>query len=341
MVDAALNRAGEGLRTLEDLSRFVLSDATRCGQCKHLRHELRAVASGAWPDRATLWSRDTSSDVGTTHQTAAESHRGGAGDVAAAAGIRACEAMRTLEEAAKVMAPAAAGAIESLRYQAYDLAASIERRLGAGPAPQWRLCVLLTESQCRRSWQETLRGAIAGGADAVQIREKGLADCEILRLARAAKAVCEPRGVPVIVNDRVDLALAARADGAHLGQGDLPVHEARRLCGRRLWLGVSTHSPAQAAAAVEAGADYVGIGPICASSTKPELAAAGESLLAQVLPVIGEQPHLAIGGLSAEAVAAVAAAGGRGVAVGSAICAAADPEAASRACLDALIGAVT
>lgn len=337
MIDAALNRAGEGLRTLEDLARFVLNDAALSGGCKHLRHDLRAAAEGVWPGRAAVWSRDTRSDVGTSHQTSGESRRGGLGDLAAAAGTRACEAMRTLEEAAKLAAAAAASEIESLRYRTYDLAAGIERRLGAGPTPQWRLCLLLTESACYTGWEATLRAAITGGVDAVQVREKGVDDAWLLHRVRSVKSICEPLGVPVIVNDRVDLALLGGADGAHLGQDDLAVGTARRLCGRKLWLGVSTHSPAEAAAAVEAGADAVGIGPICASPTKPTLQPAGAALLSATLLVIGTLPHLAIGGMSPETIPTAIAAGARGVAVGSAICGAADPEQAARACLRAMV----
>ncbi|MDP7029630.1 MAG: thiamine phosphate synthase [Phycisphaerales bacterium] len=340
MVDAALNRAGEGLRTLEDLARFVLNDAALSGACKHLRHDLREAAGGLWPGRAMIWSRDTSGDVGTAHRTSGESGRGGAGDLAAAAGTRACEAMRTLEEAAKLDAAEAACAIEAQRYRAYDLAADIERRLGAAPTPQWRLCLLLTAAACRRDWQDTLAAAIAGGVDAIQIREKDVPDAALIEQVRAAKSICDPHGVAVIVNDRVDVALLAGADGAHLGQGDLPITQARRLCGRRLWLGATAHGASEARAAVKAGADYVGIGPICASTTKPELSPAGLDVLREVLPCIGPLPHLAIGGLTPASMAGVVSVGGCGAAVGAAISAAEDPEAAARACLDAILGAV-
>jgi len=126
LVDAALNRAGEGLRTLEDLARFILDDSKSSHACKRLRHDLRGVAEDVWMSGRPCWSRDTAGDVGTTCGTPSESIRRGAADLAAAAGRRASEALRTLEESAKLEhGDEGSRAIEGIRYALYDLAAAI------------------------------------------------------------------------------------------------------------------------------------------------------------------------------------------------------------------------
>lgn len=332
LIDAALNRAGEGIRTLEDIARFMLDDAKTSGELKHLRHDLRSLASSIWPRDQTIWSRDTAGDVGTHINTASEQARGDITDVAAAATRRAAEALRSLEEVAKLSDPAQATGIEALRYRLYDLGAWVERRVG-GAMAQWRLCLLLTESTCTLPWQDVLTGAIEGGIDCVQVREKKMDAASLLERTRAVMGICQLANVPVIVNDRLDVALAAGADGVHLGQQDLPIAEARKQCGRRLILGLSTHGAEEAAAAIEAGADYIGIGPIYATPAKPDLIAAGLDRITETLPRIGVLPHLAIGGITPAVTADVAAAGAQGVAVGTAICASEDPAAAAAACL--------
>jgi len=210
-------------------------------------------------------------------------------------------------------------------------------RRGARGA-QWRLCLLLTRGQCRLPWEAVLERAIAGGVDAVQVREKSLDDGELLAHARAVRAICAPRGVATILNDRVDLALAAEADGVHLGTGDLPLRDARRIAGDALVIGASTHSIAEARAAIDAGADLCGVGAMYESSLKPALAPSGEAYLRAFLREFPQFPHLAIGGVAPGRVAALARAGCRGVAASSAICGAEDPEAAARAIVAELAG---
>jgi thiamine-phosphate pyrophosphorylase len=332
LVDAALNRGGEGLRTLEDLARFLLEDSDLCEALKRLRHELRSVAATVWPDRTPVWARHAGGDVGTAIGTPSEVRRRNLRDVAAAATTRAAEAIRTLEEVAKLDDVPAASALESMRYQLYDLGAAVERRMGSGAA-QWRLCLLLTESSCHLPWQHVLEAGLAGGVDCVQVREKHMSSLAMLTRVREVIARCRAADVPVIVNDRVDIALAAGATGVHLGQDDLPIHEARTMCGSRLLVGQSTHGPAEAAAAIEAGADYVGIGPIYTTTTKPELAAAGLDRVRETLAIIGGLPHLAIGGITPDRAQDVFEAGAKGLALGTALCGSADPRAAAEACL--------
>jgi thiamine-phosphate pyrophosphorylase len=201
----------------------------------------------------------------------------------------------------------------------------------AGRAPQWRVCLLLTESSCRRPWREVLAAAIAGGVDCVQVREKSMDGRALAARVREVIELARPRGVAVVVNDRADVALACGADGVHVGQGDLAPADVRRVAGDALLVGVSTHSPLEAADAVAGGADLCGVGAMFASRTKPDVAPQGEAYLRAYLARFGHVPHLAIGGIEPANVARLAAAGCRGVAVSSVVCGADDPGAVAHA----------
>lgn len=187
----------------------------------------------------------------------------------------------------------------------------------------------------------TVAAAIRGGVSLVQVRAKGLATLAQVALTRALAEVCRPAGVPLVVNDRVDVALAAEASGAHvghIGQEDLLPGDARRLLGPRAILGVSVGSPEEARLAEAAGASYVSAGPMYETTTKADAGpAAGEPLLRAVRAATG-LPLVAIGGVTAERAPALYRAGADGVCVGSAILRSPDPEAAARAFLAAHAG---
>ncbi|WP_428386761.1 thiamine phosphate synthase [Mucisphaera sp.] len=340
-IDANANRASEAFRTLEDVARFVLDREDLSARAKAGRHGLRE-ALGALPELA--WHRDTAGDVGTGITTEGEARRGGVVAVAEAAGHRLAEALRVIEEFGKVLAERPGseglpGRVERLRYEGYDLARDVVKALGAGERVglPWRLCLLLTEAACRLDWREVLRGALAGGVDCVQVREKGWEDGRLLERVREVVGIVHAAGAAVVVNDRVDLALLAGADGVHLGQGDLGVEEARKLAGRRLVVGVSTSRIEEAEAAERAGADYVGLGPMFVSRTKAKDRIAGPGYLKEYVAG-GRLAHLAIGGITAENVGELREAGCRGIAVCAAISGADDPEAATRGLLAGLSG---
>lgn len=354
LIDAAANRAAEGLRFLEDVARFILDDPGLTERCKSARHTARAFAALALGHAAA--GRDTPGDVGATIKAPAEGRRPDLAAAVAAAAKRAQEALRTLEEAAKIAAAAPATGVgwldlERARYSLYAIESELIARLGP-TAPQWRLCVLLTRQACRRPWLEVAEAAIHGGADCLQLREKTLGDRELLRAARALVELAQPHGVDVIINDRADIAALSGARGVHIGQGDLSVAEARAILGRsagvpgsvgghggsRGLVGVSTCCMAEALAAVEEGADVLGLGPMFASATKPKPGLAGPAYLRAVLdhPSTTAVPHLAISGIDAPQAAELAALGCRGVAVSSAVCAADDPQAAARAISDSI-----
>ena len=169
----------------------------------------------------------------------------------------------------------------------------------------------------------------------VQLREKEWPSGRLLPIAERLRERCRHAGVTFIVNDRVDLALAVDADGVHLGQDDLPARAARPLLRRDMILGRSTHSLAQARAAAAEGADYVAIGSMFPTATKPDFELVGPALLRAVRPEI-TVPLVAIGGITPDNVGDVIRAGADSVAVISAVCGAADPAAATRRFLEAI-----
>ncbi len=178
-----------------------------------------------------------------------------------------------------------------------------------------------------------LAQAAQGGVDIVQLREKGLDDEALLALTRTARALCDELGLLLIVNDRPRVALEGAADGVHLGQDDEPVSAAREQLGPELLIGLSTHTPAEVDAAC--GADYIGVGPVHATPTKPGRPAVGLELV-QYAAARAQVPFFAIGGIDAGNVDAVVAAGARRVAVVRAIAQAPDPREAARRLRDAL-----
>jgi thiamine-phosphate pyrophosphorylase len=183
----------------------------------------------------------------------------------------------------------------------------------------------------RPDLESLLVAAVRGGVDVVQVREKELSDAELLRSLELARAVTRRLGVPLVVNDRPDLALLVGADFVHVGQDDLPVEAVRRL---GLPVGLSTHAPAEVD---RAGADYIGVGPVFSTPTKPGRPAAGLELV-RYAAENARVPWFAIGGIDASNVHDVVAAGAERVAVVRAIGDAADPEAAARALRGALVG---
>lgn len=178
----------------------------------------------------------------------------------------------------------------------------------------------------------TVAAAVAGGVTMVQLRDPHADARTLTALAAELVALLAGTGVAFVVNDRVDVALAAGADGVHLGQRDLPVAEARRLAGADFIIGLSTSNREQidAVNALPAGlVDYIGIGPIFATATKPDAAApVGVAALAG-LAARSSVPAVAIGGIKAANLTEVAGAGAAGAAVVSEICAADDPRAAA------------
>jgi thiamine-phosphate pyrophosphorylase len=194
---------------------------------------------------------------------------------------------------------------------------------GAGPAPGGL------------ELPDLIRGAVSGGVDVVQLRDKHLPDDELAAVANAARALCERLGTLLIVNDRPLVAREAGADGVHVGQEDMAVAKVRELVGADMLIGLSTHAPAEIDAAEATGSDgepavdYIGVGPVHATPTKPGRPAVGLELV-RYAAAHARVPFFAIGGLDSGNVREAISAGASRVCVLRAIADGADPERAAR-----------
>lgn len=193
-----------------------------------------------------------------------------------------------------------------------------------------------TVLQSRFSHAELAKLAIKGGADTIQFRQKSGATREMIEIARRLKQLCADAGVTFMVNDRLDVAIAADADGVHLGQDDFPIPLARKLLGENRIIGGSAATVKEAQECFAEGADYIGFGPVYPTASKADAGpVSGIGLLKQVVETI-PLPIIAIGGISTENTPDVMHAGAHGIAVISAVCCEKDPDQATRALQQAL-----
>ncbi|MGN6368571.1 MAG: thiamine phosphate synthase, partial [Phycisphaerae bacterium] len=308
MMDANGNRVREALRVMEDYARFVLNDQAISGRLKGIRHGVAEVLSTPLLAGSVL-SRDTSGDVGRENTTEGEMRRESLGSVVVAAGKRLSEALRVMEECAKTFDGTAARRLEGLRYEGYQVEQVLSRFAMNGAARERfakvRLYVLMTESICAggRKWEEVLDAVLGAARDAseicVQLREKGWGEGQLLRRARIVAEKCRRAGAVSIVNDRADIAVLAGADGVHVGQGDLPCAEVRKVVGAEKIVGVSTERVEEARLAVREGATYVAVGPMYSTTTKVKERIAGVGTAREVREALGaEVPVVAIGGIT-------------------------------------------
>jgi thiamine-phosphate pyrophosphorylase len=181
-----------------------------------------------------------------------------------------------------------------------------------------------------RSVEDVIAAGVKGGVTVVQLREKNCSTLEYILLAKKVKRVLKFAGVPLIINDRIDVALACQADGVHVGQNDMPYQEARRLMGPNAIIGLTVETMDQARQAENLDADYLGVSAIYGTPTKTDTI--NEWGLDGLQHLRGQTKHLlvAIGGINKSNAANVIQAGADGIAVVSAICAAPDPESAAK-----------
>lgn len=336
LIDANRNRASEGLRVLEDLARFLFDDPALARRAKNLRHQIRALPSDPG-------DRDTPGDQGTKIKAADEGNRGDLTGLIRANAARVQEALRCAEEASKLGADCGAltpgtdapwAVLEAARYAAYTLESDLLARLPGWKLRSVKLYALIDPGLCA----DPLAVAVAvarGGAGAVQLRAKPLAVRAYRELAARIQDAVRGKGALFIVNDHVAIARAIGADGIHVGQDDLSVADARTVVGTGCAIGVSCHTPEQTADALRDGADYLGLGPIHGTTTKPHEPERGPGLLDAVAGIV-DRPSYAIGGLDRDRVLALRGRFPHGIAVAGALCRAADPERAAAELLEAL-----
>lgn len=325
ILDAAANRTREGLRVIEDFVRFGLDDQHLSRLLKNHRHSLTAIISQL-PASSLLAARDTLQDVGTSIGTESEYRRTSSLEVVVAAFKRIQEALRTLEEYSKVVDAKLAPQFEQLRYQLYTAEKAVLRtESSARQLQQQKLYLLIQEAHCKLGLESVVKAALAAGVRLFQLREKTLNDRDLVRQARRVREWTAAEGALLIINDRPDIAVLADADGVHVGQEELSVHDARQIVGTERLVGVSTHSLQQAQQAVLDGADYLGVGPTFRTQTKSFTEFPGIELIQLVSAEI-RLPWFAIGGIDPHNLARVTQAGATRVAVSGCICRSPEPE---------------
>jgi thiamine-phosphate pyrophosphorylase len=351
IIDAAANRAREGLRVAEDFVRFVLDDRHLTEQCKHLRHDLASLL-GQIPGEQLLAARETQADVGTALATPSEKHRSDATEVLLANFARLQESLRSLEEFGKLVDPVWAAEIKQLRYRSYTLHRAVEiTRTSIKRLANARLYVLIDGRTTLDDFRQLAQALIAAGVHVIQLRDKKLDDRQLVERGRLLRELTlgdcpnfpgdcpdfrtnENGTVPFvarqrhntlfIMNDRPDMAAVCHADGVHLGQEDLSVKDARAIVGADALIGVSTHTIEQARQAVLDGANYIGVGPTFPSDTKQFGKSPGLEFLRAVAAEI-RLPAFAIGGITPTNLPQVLATGITRAAVGGAIAFTRDP----------------
>lgn len=349
LVDANLDRLGEGLRVLEDVARFLLNDVAASRRLKDLRHRL---IKGLGPlEQGLLSARRVAEDVGAplperTGLPVAGTGARPAGRTTAAPhedlpalvqanSRRAQESLRVLEEFSRLSGgplEGRAGGFEKARFEVYQLEQHlVGRLLRQDQAGRLRGLYLVLDMAALRGRHEAevAAAAIRGGARTIQLRDKQRCKAEVLATARALRSVCAEKGALLVVNDHLDVALAVGADGIHLGQDDLPLPEARRIVPLDMLIGCSTHSPAEAVRAQAGGADYVALGSIYPTTSKERYRLVGLEALRRTRSRVSV-PLVAIGGINAANAAEVMKAGADAVAVISAVLEAYNVETAAR-----------
>ena len=341
LLDANLDRAREGLRVIEDWCRFGLDRADLVARSKDMRQRL-----GRLHDERYKQARDAAGDVATGMAHPAQREREQPQAVVAANCGRVQEALRVLEEFGRGLDDRLAEEAAAVRYALYDLEVDVIRASAGGQERRERLraagLYLVTSPSPRL--EAVVEAALEGGVRLVQYRAKDgtlapdgqpITDAVRLQQAQALRQLCSRYGALFLVNDRIDIALAVDADGVHLGQGDLPPALARQLLGPEKLIGRSTHALAQLQQAMRDGCDYVGVGPVNATPTKPGREPVGLDYVRQAAAE-SAIPFFAIGGIERANLQVVLDTGATQVAVVRAITEAADPAQAARDLLERL-----
>jgi len=332
MIDANLNRLGEGLRVLEDVARFLLSDAVLSRRLKALRHD--TARDTALLRMGLLSERDSEHDVG--HSQAASVTSGGSppdtlttplqnlSELVTANAKRAEQSLRVIEELARLpdlSKTLDSASFEQARFTLYALEKELISRISRREkleSMSGLYVIVDRQFLAGRDELDIAEQAIEGGASTIQLRDKERTKRELLPVAQRLKALCNQAGVLFIVNDHLDLAIAADADGLHIGQGDLPVAVVRRALPIDRIVGCSVNTLAQAEIARNEGADYIALGSIFPTTTKTGAVVVGLDRLKELRQKVAI-PLVAIGGINPDNVGEVMTAGADAIAVVSAV----------------------
>ena len=272
IIDAAQNRAAEGMRVVEDFARMHKEDSFLSGELKQLRHDLTTTLAPV-NSHLLLQARDPATDVGTQITTSTEFQRASLIEIVRSNFSRVLQSLRTMEEYSKFLAEKYNSSIprqlEQMRYRTYALEKAIVNAMtSANELEQSVIYVLVDGRGSKSEFEKLIYSLVEADVCLIQLRDKSLDDRTLIEYGKLVTELTRSTRTCWLMNDRVDLALLAGADGVHVGQEDLTVHETRQIIGFEKLIGVSTHNPEQARAAEVAGANYIGVGPCFPSSTK-------------------------------------------------------------------------
>ncbi len=308
IIDANLNRATEGLRVIEEIARFILSDAELSARLKTIRHELQKFFDVEYDN--LLDSRDTLNDVGCNIIN--PDKKESLDSIFKANFKRVEEAFRVLNQYASLD--------DSYRYRIYTIEKEMRSKLKLDYKKIFlndKKLYLVTNSDNFESdeiFLDKVALSIKSGVDIVQLREKNTTSKRFIYLAQRIRELTSHFGAAFIVNDRVDIAKISNADGVHLGQDDIPVSYAREILGDNAIIGVSTHCPEHAKKAITDGADYIGVGPVFKTPTKPSKDPVGLEYVKWAADNVNI-PFFAIGSIDTANIKEVVQAGAKRVAV--------------------------
>jgi len=329
IIDANFNRAREAIRVIEDFCRFAVNSSQLTERAKQLRHKLSAAIDKLGIEKL-IAARNTAEDVGIGQKVDEQLQRINLNDCLTAACKRLTEALRVLAETIQTFNPAASQTIENLRYTAYTLEKDIV--LFSRPAEKFKRVKLyvIISSELPVEVISLAGRCAAGGADCIQLRAKNIEDDKLFAVACEFVNICKSAGALSIINDRADIAVAAGADGVHLGQNDLPIEQVRKLQTTPLIIGKTTHSQKQLQLACRENPVYVSLGPVFATETKPAVEPVGLDYVRQAGRILENTGirGVAIGGITAANAEDVLKAGASVIAVCSAVSKACDPLAA-------------
>ncbi len=317
IIDVNLNRTAEGLRILEEISRFILNNPDFSSFLKKSRHTICQFQENDYQN--LLMARDSLNDIGPKIQN--PDFRMDVETVFKANVKRVQQSLRVLEECDINNS----SDYEKLRYELYDFEKKIWSVLKLDLKKYLlnnKKLYLVTNSDGFESddkFLDAIASALSGGVDIVQLREKKSNAKRIIELGHKIRQLASEYNALFIINDRVDIARIVKADGVHLGQDDIEIDYAKEIIGRDKIIGISTHEPEQAIKAIKDGADYIGVGPVFETPTKPGRKSVGLEYVKWASENVVDIPFFAIGGINQENVCKVIAAGAKNIAVVRAI----------------------
>lgn len=315
-----MNRAREGLRVIEEIGRFYLTNEAIFLKLKTVRHMLKEAELLLGID--AVFFRDVESDVGKAHH-ASELKKGGLNNLLKANAKRAQESLRVLEELGNLYGRASE-LFKKARFEVYEIEKEL---LLALPKEIDYSLYLVTDNYflSKKNIFSVIEDCVNAGITVIQYRAKEKNTREMLQEALLLKKITEKHNIPLIINDRIDIALAVDAEGVHLGQKDMPYEVAKMYLGDKI-IGLSASSIAEAKDAISKGADYIGLGPIFETTTKKDASTpCGVNTLKQLKTEAPFSKIVAIGGIDLENAQQLIEVGVDGLAIISAILASQDP----------------